>query len=84
MKINRQSSINFAVRAGELVVASLLAHYFRVLIDLFLVPLQLDEWALFAVRVFFLFMFVLVALQLHGLLINFLKRSGVLPQDFRW
>ncbi len=84
MKLNRQSYIGFAVRAGEIVLAVLLTHYYRLLVDLLLAPLQLDEWPLFAVRLFFLFMFVLLALQLHIRLIDFLKYRGILPQDFKW
>lgn len=84
MKFDRQSSIGFAVRAGELVLAALLAHYYRLLIDLLLAPLKLDEWPLFAVRLFFLFIFVLIALQLHMRLIDFLKKRAILPQDFKW
>jgi hypothetical protein len=84
MRFDRQTSIDFAVRAAELVAASLLAYYFRALIDQFLVPFQLSEVALFAIRVVFLVIFILVFLRLHGLLIDYLKKIGLLKQDFKW
>jgi hypothetical protein len=84
MRFDRQTSIDFAVRAAELVIASLLAYYFRALIDQFLIPLGLDEWLLFAIRVFCLILFILGFLWLHGHLIDYLKKIGLLKQNFKW
>lgn len=84
MQMTRQSYINLAVRAAEIIVASLLAYYFRRLVDWLVLPFGLSEWVLFAAQVVFLVLFILVILWLHSYLMDYLKKIGVLPQDFKW
>ena len=71
------------IRTSELVLAGILAYSFRLLVDWLLAPLPLGQWIML-IRWILLIFFIGLAIRLHPLLVNFLKKKEILPQDFTW
>jgi hypothetical protein len=76
----KKPSPQFALRAGEIILAIVLAFGFRQLVDWFLSPLPLGQWIIL-IRWLLLVLFIGAAVRLHGFLMDFLKKKGMITQD---
>lgn len=78
-----QKSIVNLIRVVEIIVAALIAYFFRFVLDWLLSPLALGDWIIL-IRWFGLILLIAAALRIHPRMVNYFKKKNIVPQDFTW
>jgi hypothetical protein len=76
----KKPSKQFALRSAEILIAVLLAFGFRLFVDWLLAPLPLGNWIIL-IRWLLLVIFIGAAIRMHGLLMGFLKKRGLITGE---